>query len=144
MANWVLGKRRYDAADVSNHAEMRATAELMCGSLAEGIRGRLIFPAQSKEQAFSMLGQTTWDVLVAVLQGNTAQTFDDVAQRQLRVGAASTRRGGWQPRNLGGDGTMDEIFDNLSAAALMKSALGALAGVEPSFLFDIGAWFKSA
>ncbi|MCP4381203.1 MAG: hypothetical protein GY798_07255, partial [Hyphomicrobiales bacterium] len=45
MANWVLGKRRYDAADVSNHAEMRATAELMCGSLAEGIRGRLIFPA---------------------------------------------------------------------------------------------------
>jgi len=140
-ARWREGMTRYDDAPLTNRAEMRASAELMCSALPHYLRGTDI--TAGTQGMSGELVQTIWNVLVASLLGNDKTTWDAQVERHMRLALAAARHGGLQPESLGGRGTFNQIFDDKGNQILMLAALWELSTSGPK-AFTLQDWFASA
>ena len=141
LARWREGMTRYDDAPLTNRAEMRASAELMCSALPHYLRGTDI--TAGAQGSSGELVQTIWNVLVASLLGNDRSTWDAQVERHMRLALAAARHAGVQPEGLGGRGTFNQIFDDKGNQILMLAALWELSTSGPK-AFTLQDWFASA
>lgn len=141
LASWREGIARYDAAPLENQAEMRASAELMCAALTHYLQGSDIITG-SPDMSGDLI-QTIWNVLVASLLGNDQTTWDAEAEPHVRLSLAAARHAELQPESLGGQGTIDQIFDDRGNRMLMQAALWSLSTTS-SKSFTLRDWFASA
>jgi hypothetical protein len=140
---WQEGIERYDRSDLEDYAEMCASSELMCSALTHYLRGQIITPGDTDQSPESQVAQTTWNVLVATLQGNDETSFGPQSERQLRLALAAVRLGNHQSEDLGGRGTFAPIFDDQGRRLIMTAALAGADSVNVSAMeFHLGQWFR--
>lgn len=128
---WEEGRRRMELADLDDQVEMRACAALLC----QGLKYAMSDPADV-ERLGELLIDTVALVLTAAVRGNDATSWGPEDERHARLALAVSRRFGLQSQDLGGDGTLDALFDEKGERMLMMAALSS----EP-WDFNLREWF---
>jgi hypothetical protein len=119
---------------------MREAAELMCAALVHYVADGTVIGDVEGESPETVMEQTIWNVLIATLYGGGGQSLTAGSAKCLRLALAAVRRGRYQPRDLGGNGLMAEVFehDNRGLMADALSGLQAQPGEPP---VQLTRWF---
>jgi hypothetical protein len=108
---------------------MRESALLLC----EGLKHCLIGTPPIDDDE---IVDTTGNVLTAALHGAPADEWDEDLSRALRLALAVARRFGIQSEELGGNGELDLLFDDISNRMRMAMSLA-----PNRWSCDMSVWF---
>jgi hypothetical protein len=143
LARWQEGMSRYEAGPSAGRADMGETAELMCAALTHYVAGRSIVMGSAGQSSEMAVARTVWNVLVAALQGSRGTGLNADSSRHLRLALAAARRGGYQSSDLGGNGSMSQIFD-AGSRTLMSTALSELVAGGNVRPVNLVLWFTDS
>lgn len=133
LARWREGLTRFADADVTDTAEMRTSAYLMCDVLKHCVIGDPILDDDDE------IVETIGNVLAALLHGTAVDDWEQDDEKVVRLGLAVARRFGVQPEELGGNGELDALFyDSLDRMRM------AMAIARSKWSCDMSAWFADA
>lgn len=130
---WQQGQSRFAAAEISDAAEMRASAFLLCEGLKHCLVGTP--PFENDDTVVETIG----NVLASALLGASSGEWDEELARPLRLGLAVARRFGVQPEELGGNGELDNLFEPADNRMRMAMALS-----PNRWSCDMSLWFAEA
>jgi hypothetical protein len=129
LLRWREGCAVFDAAG-EDPKELRASALLMCELLKHCLIGK---PIVDDDDAII---DTAGDTLVGALNGASEGDWNDEDQRIVRLALAVARRFGVQSEELGGNGELGPIFEDIHDR--MRMAMS----VAPSkWSCDLSTWF---
>jgi hypothetical protein len=140
-AHWWQGIRSYEAGSLDDGATMTEAAELMCAALVHYVADGTVICDIEGESPETAMEQTIWNVLIATLYGGARQSLSANSAKCLRLALTAVRRGRYQPRDLGGNGLMAEVFDH-DGRALMADALSGLPACQGEPPVQLTRWFS--
>lgn len=133
LARWREGLTRFADADVTDTAEMRISAYLMCDVLKHCVIGDPILDDDNE------IVETTGNVLAALLHGTAVDDWQEDDDKVVRLALAVARRFGVQPEELGGNGELDALFyDSLNRMRMAMSL------AQSKWSCDMSEWFADA
>lgn len=139
-ARWRDGIRRYEAGSLDDDAAMGEAVELMCAALTYYVVDGTMTGDLEGESPDTAAAQTIWNVLVATMYGRGGKPLSTGSTKCLRLALAAVRRGGYQAKDLGGNGLMAEVFDD-GSRALMTAALSDLLAEAGETPVQLRRWF---
>lgn len=131
LVSWREGLVRFEAAALDDHQEMRACARLMC----QGLKYAPVDP-HVLEGFAERTAKTTANVLIAALNGNDQTTWCADDERHVRLALLVARESGIQPRDLGGNGELEALFEDKGNRMLMTASLS-----PTPWDFSLSTWF---
>ena len=128
---WRQGAERFESADVDDMDEMRSSALLMCDALKLCLIGDPIL--DDDDQIVETVGNT----LTAAFYAAHESEWDQEVERIVRLALAVARRFGVQPEELGGNGELDVLFDEVNNRMRMAMSIAT-----DRWSASLSAWFR--
>lgn len=133
LARWRLGVARFAETDGEDINEAREIAVLLSDGIKYCTNRESILPDDD------LIVQTTGNVLAAILSAREPSMWDEQERRILRLALAVSLVVGIQPEELGGNGELEVLFNDVTSRMRMAMAVSRV-----GWSCDLAAWFEGA
>jgi len=135
LQTWERGLVLYEEAHIADVVALRNAVRHLGAGLSHHLYEDRFLPYQRVPTGDGFFLDTIWSVCAGSIMNRQEHEFTAADERHLRLGLTVIRRYGLQPRTMGGDGSLDEFFEDRQYDMASHLVLGHGTLVQPEQFF---------